>query len=200
MPEGAVYVLYALAALVLVALVVQIALLRNVNRLLSRVTSIRKELEASRDRGGAAQLDEAVAQLQSAAVSLDRIALRCDAIDGKLDAVAQRAPGATGGDGTAAVEAVHDLVGGLRGLFGELADRLARGETDRLGDEVRRALYTRGYDTVTVLSDLGAVGRQGEFRVQVEVVREGVKSKGYVIVRDGAAVETKISPTYEMFP
>ena len=36
--------------------------------------------------------------------------------------------------------------------------------------------------------------------MQVEVQREGVKSKGYVVLKDGSVVEQKISPTYEMFP
>ena len=42
------------------------------------------------------------------------------------------------------------------------------------------------------------LGDQG--KAQVEVSRGGVKSKGYVLLRAGNVGETRISPTYEMFP
>lgn len=191
---------WVVAALLLAGLAVQVSLLLNVHRMLSRVAAIRRELESARASGISAQMAEAVTQLQSAAVSLDRIALRCDALDRRIEEMASRAPGGAQADAAAIAAAVREALAGIEAPVAEIRDRLARGETDRLGDEVRRSLYLRGFDGVTVLTDLAQVPRTGESRVQVEVVREGVKSKGYVLVRDGAAVETKISPTYEMFP
>lgn len=194
------WLLYVIAALVLVAVVVLVGVLLNVHKMLSRIASIRREIESSRDSGASAHLVEAVTQLQSAAVSLDRIAARCDAIDARLDEIARRAPGAATADMTGVAAAIRESLAGLQAPVSEIRDRLAKSEIERVGDEIRRALYTRGYDGVTLLTDLNQVPRSGEARVQVEVVREGVKSKGWVLVRDGAAVESKINPSYEMFP
>lgn len=191
---------WVLAALAFAGVVVQVALLLNVHKLLARVSSIRRELEAARSDGAGTQLAEAVTQLQSAAVSLDRIAMRCDAIEQKLDVLAARPSGTSQGDPGVVAHAIRESLQALHAPVAEIRDRLARTEVERLGDEVRRSLYTRGFDTVTLLTDLSTVPRAGEARVQVEVVREGVKSKGWVVVRDGVAGEAKISPTYEMFP
>ena len=191
---------YVMAALVLAGLVVQVALLLNVHKMLSRVAAIRRDLEASRDQGLTTHVVEAVTQLQSVAVSADRIALRCDAIERRVEEIAARAPAPAGGDVGPAVAAIREALSELRGPVTEIRDRLRQNEVERLADEVRRTLYLRGFDGVTLLTDVATVPRSGDAKVQVEVVREGVKSKGYVLVRDGAAVETKISPTYEMFP
>lgn len=191
---------YVIATMVLAGLLVQVALLLNVHKMLSRVAAIRRDLESRREDGVSSHVVEAVTQLQSVAVSADRIAMRCDALAAKLDEIAARAPAQAGGDAGPAVAAIRDALSDLRAPVAEIRDRLARNEIERVADEVRRQLYLRGYEGVTLLTDIATVPKTGESKVQVEVVREGVKSKGYVLVRDGAAVETKISPTYEMFP
>jgi hypothetical protein len=187
-------------ALAFAALLVLVGTLLNVHKLLSRTTAIRKELSEARENSAQSQLVEAVAQLQSIAASLDRIALRCDAIEARIDEAARRAPGSEGGEIGAAVATVGRGLTELQVPLREIRDLLGRTETEKLADEVRRSLFTRGYDKVSVLTDLTTAARSGETRVQVEVVKEGVKSKGFVLLRDGSAVEVKISPTYEMFP
>src|SRR5204863_311622 len=77
-----------------------------------------------------------------------------------------------------AVAAIRAAVSELRGPVAEIRDRLVRTEVERLADEVRRLLYQKGFDGVTLLTDFASVSRTGESKVQVEVVREGVKSKG----------------------
>lgn len=187
-------------ALAFAALLVLVGTLLNVHKLLSRTTAIRKELSEARENSAQSQLVEAVAQLQSIAASLDRIALRCDAIEASIDEAARRAPGSEGGEIGAAVATVGRGLTELQTPLREIRDLLGRTETERLADEVRRSLFTRGYDKVVILTDLTTAARSGETRAQVEVVKEGVKSKGFVLLRDGSAVEVKISPTYEMFP
>jgi hypothetical protein len=194
------WVFYVIAALVLVGVVVLLAVLLNVHKMLARITTIRREVEGMKDSGASSHLVEAVTQLQSVAVSMDRIAARCDSIEKRIDELAQRAPASASADMSGVTAALRDALSGLQGPVAQIRDSLARSEVERIGDEVRRCLYARGFDGVTVLTDLASVPRTGEARVQVEVVREGVKSKGWVLVRDGAAVESKISPTYEMFP
>ena len=194
------WMFYVVAALLLVAVVVLVGVLLNVHKMLSKVSAIRREVDGVRESGASAHLVEAVAQLQSVAVSLDRIAARCDSIGAKLDSLAERSPQAASADMTGVAAAIRESLAGLAGPVAEIRDRLARSEIEHVADEVRRMLYARGFDGVTILNDLATLAPQGEARVQVEVVREGVKSKGWVLLRDGAAVESKISPTYEMFP
>ena len=194
------WVFYVIAALALVGVVVLVGVLLNVHKMLARIASIRRELESARDGGVAGHLVEAVAQLQSVAVSMDRVAARCETIERKLDEIVARAPSAANTDVSGIASAVREALSGLHEPVAAIRDHLARNDIERVGDDVRRTLYTRGYDGVTILTDLASVPRTGEARIQVEVVREGVKSKGWVLVRDGAAVESKISPTYEMFP
>lgn len=190
----------AVLVLALTATLVLVALLLNIHKLLSRVTSIRKDLHEAQQHSAQAQLVEAVAQLQGIAASLDRLAVRCDAIDQKVAAVAARAPREGGAESGPGISAIREDLAALRGPLAEIRDLLGRTETERLGDEVRRCLHTRGFDKVQILTDLGGVPKGGESRVQVEVVKEGIQSKGWVLLRDGAAVEAKISPTLEMFP
>jgi hypothetical protein len=192
--------LWVIAGLAFVGVAVQVALLLNVHKILARVAAIRREMEGARDGASREQLSEVVAQVQGAAVSLDRIALRCDAIEARVKDIAERAPPAGGGDATPAAEALRAGLAELRAPVGEIRDLLRRTEVERIADEVRRSLYTRGFDSVTILTDLTKVPRDGETNVQVEVVREGVKVKGFVVVKDGVAVDTKVTPAYGMFP
>ena len=191
----------AVIVLLVVGIAVLIGLLLNVHKMLLRISQVRSEIEQSRASGASQHLAEAVAQLQSAAVSLDRIAMRCDALDKKVTEIVQRGPGGGSPDDLgAALRAMRDGLAGLQEPVGQIRDLLSRTESERLTDEVRRAVFTRGYDKVVMLTDLTTLPPAGESRVLVEVVKDGVKSKGYVLVRDGTAVDVKISPTYDMFP
>jgi hypothetical protein len=190
----------ATLAVAFAALLVLVGMLLNVHKLLSRVTSVRRDLADLRDTSAQAQLVEAVAQLQSVAVSLDRIALRCDAIEAKLETLVQRAPRESVGEPGSALVALREDLAALRGPLTEIRDLLGRTETERLEDEIKRCLYTRNYDKVKILGDLTSVPRSGETRVPVEVVKDGIAAKGWVLVRDASAVDARISPTLEMFP
>jgi hypothetical protein len=189
-----------LAALALVGVLVLAGLLLNVNKMLGRLGAIRRQLQEHQDAGPGAQLVEAVAQLQSMAVSLDRVAERAESIDGKLDEIRRRSPGSSDPALSAAALALREGLESLKAPLDEIRDRVVRTDAERLADEIRRTLYARGYESVVIRTDLSAVSRAGEDRVQVEVARAGEKAKGYVVVRDGAVVDSKVSGTYEMFP
>jgi hypothetical protein len=192
---------FVVFALLVAGIAVLVGLLLNVHKMLARMTQIRRELEQAREAGANQHLVEAVAQLQSASVSLDRIAMRCDELDRKVSEIVQRGPG--GGAPDDLGEAVRTLRDGLTGLqqpVAQIRDLLGRSESERLTDSVERTLYARGFDKVTILTDLTTAQKGGETRVLVEVAKDGVKSKGFVLLRDGLVVDTKISPTYEMFP
>ena len=190
----------ATLAVATLALFVLVGTLLNVHKLLARTTSIRRELTEFRENSAQGQLVEAIAQLQSVAVSLDRIALRCDSIEGKLEEIVRRAPREAGGEMGPAFEALRVDLTALRTPLTEIRDLLGRTETERLSDEIKRCLFTRNYEKVRILGDLTTVPKGGESKVPVEVVKDGISAKGWVLVRDGAAVDAKISPTYEMFP
>lgn len=187
-------------SLAFAALLVLVGTLLNVHKLLSRVTSVRRDLAEFREHSAETQLVEAVAQLQSVAVSLDRIAMRCDAIESKLDEIVKRAPRESSGETGSALAALREDFATLRAPLTEIRDLLGRTETERLADEIKRCLFTRNYEKVRILGDLTTVAKGGDTKVPVEVVKDGVTSKGWVLVRDGAAVDARISPTYEMFP
>lgn len=187
------------AALLLACVVLLGGLVVNVNKSLKRLTAILRHLEDSRDTGVGAQMNEAIAQLQSMAVSLDRVAMRCDAIETRIGEAASKG-GTVGDAGLAqAVTSLREGIDQLRAPVGEIRDRMAKTEVERLGDEVKRTLYSMGYDTVVIRTELSSLAG-GDGKVHVEVARGGVKSKGYLVLRGGSTVETKISPTYEMFP
>lgn len=188
-----------IAALLLVLVVLVAGLVMNVNKMLSRLTAIRRHLEESKESGVRPQLQEATVQLQSMAVSLDRVAMRCDVIDQKLAEAAAKG-GVVGDSGLAeAVRALREGLDQLRAPVVEIRDHIGKTEVEKLSDEVKRTLYGQGYDQVVIRTDLASLVA-GEGKVQVDVTRSGVKSKGYVLLRGGSAVETKISPTYDMFP
>ena len=98
-----------------------------------------------------------------------------------------------------AVGALREGIEQLRAPVVEIRDQIGKSELERLADEVKRTLYSMGYDQVAIRTDLASIG-MGEGKAHVEVSRSGVKSKGYLVLRGGSVVETKISPTYEMFP
>lgn len=185
--------------LLLAAIAVLVGLLLNVNKMLARLTAIRRELQEARENGPGRQLEEAVTHLQSASVSLDRIAQRCDDLDRKAATLMERGPGAAP-DMSDAVRSLRDGLASIESPITQIRDALSRTESDRLADEVRRSLFTRGYDKVAIQTDITTLPRAGEHRVLVEVVKEGVKSKGFVVLRDGSAVDVKISSIHEMFP
>ena len=191
--------LYLIAGLLLVAVILLGGLVLNVNQMLKRLTAIRRSLDEARESGVGAQMNEAIVQLQSMTVSLDRVAMRCDAIDARL--VEASAKGLGGGDtGLAqAVTALREGLDQLRGPVVEIRDHIGKTEVERLSDEVKRTLYSMGYDQVVIRTDLGSLAG-GEGKVQVEVSRSGVKSKGFLVLHGGSVIETKISPTYDMFP
>jgi hypothetical protein len=187
------------SVLLLACVVLLGGLVVNVNKSLKRSTAILRHLEESRDTGVGAQMNEAIAQLQSMAVSLDRVAMRCDAIETRIAEAASKG-GTVGDAGLAqAVTSLREGIDQLRAPVGEIRDRMAKTEVERLGDEVKRTLYSMGYDTVVIRTELASLAG-GDGKVHVEVARGGVKSKGYLVLRGGSTVETKISPTYEMFP
>ena len=193
-------VIQVVAAVLLLACVILLGgLVVNVNKSMKRITAILRHLEESRDTGVGAQMNEAIAQLQSMAVSLDRVAMRCDAIETRVTEAS--AKGGTVGDAglAQAVTSLREGIDQLRAPVGEIRDRMAKTEVERLGDEVKRTLYSMGYDTVVIRTELSSLAG-GDGKVHVEVARGGVKSKGYLVLRGGSTVETKISPTYEMFP
>lgn len=190
---------YVGLVLLAVAIAVLVGLLLNVNKMLARLTSIRREIQEARENGPARHLEEAVTHLQSAAVSLDRIAARCDDLDRKAATLLERGPGAAPDMGDA-VRSLRDGLASIESPITQIRDALSRTESERLSDEVRRALFTRGYDKVTIQTDVTALARAGEHRVLVEVLKEGVRSKGFVLLRDGNAVDVKISSIHEMFP
>jgi hypothetical protein len=196
---GAVWIQIVAAALLLVAVVLLAGLVVNVNKMLSRLSAIRRQLEEAAEHGVQSQVQEAVVQLQSIAVSTDRVAMRCDAIEQRLDAVGKGAPGTVDQGLTAAVGALRDGIEELRAPVREIRDQLVRTDLEKLSDEVKRTLYSMGYDQVVIRTDLASLAG-GDGKAHVEVSRGGVKSKGYLVVRAGTVVETKISPTYEMFP
>lgn len=191
--------LLLIAGLLLVAVILLGGLVLNVNHMLKRLTTIRRSLDEARESGVGAQMNEAIVQLQSMTVSLDSIALRCDAIDARL--VEASAKGLAAGD-TGLAEAVTALREGLdqlRAPVVEIRDHIGKSEVERLSDEVKRTLYSMGYDQVVIRTDLATLAG-GEGKVHVEVSRSGVKSKGVLVLHGGSVVETKISPTYDMFP
>jgi hypothetical protein len=188
-----------IAGLLLAAVVLLLGLVLNVNKMLSRLTSIRRRLDETRDSGVPTQLQEAIAQLQSMAVSLDRVAAHLDTIEAKVSEASSR-QGVGGDSGVAeAVGAVRAAIEELRRPVGEIRDLIGKTGTERLADEVKRTLFNMGYDQVVIRTDLATLAG-GDGKVQVEVARSGVKSKGFLQLTGGSVVETKISPTYEMFP
>ena len=184
--------------IVALQLVLLVGLVLNVNKILDRATAIRRQLRATEDSGAGAQLTEAVTQLESIAHSLDRITLRCDAVQERLDEIAK---GGIGGAGVTpeVLASIREGMGELQQPLSEIRDLLGRTETEQLSDEIKRTLHNMGYDVVTIKTDLGTLG-EGEDKVQVEVSKDGVVAKGYVVVRDGGVVDQKISKPYEMFP
>ena len=188
-----------LIALLVAVVALLVGLVLNVNKSLRRQTSIWRLLRESREQGDGAQLVEAVAQLQSIAVSIDRVAARCDAMDEKLAEFVEHG----GGDGSAAMrEVLQNLSSGIDRLETPLLDMresLTMTEVERLADEVKRTLQNLGFDQYTIGTDLAAL-EGGSGKVQVEVARDGVSSKGYLVLRDGSVIEHKISQSYEMFP
>jgi hypothetical protein len=188
------------AGLAFVGVLLAGALLLNVNKMLARIGGIRRHLQEGREAGTGAQLMEAVAQLQSVAVSLDRVAERCDAIDRKLEEIRVRPAGASDPALSATVEALREGLAELRQPVAEIRDLIVRTEAERLADEIKRTLFARGYESVVIRTDLSTLTGEGEDRVQVVVARAGEQAKGYVVIRDGAVVDTKVSGSYEMFP
>ncbi len=188
-----------IAVLLLIAVVLLAGLVVNVNHMLKRLTTIRRQLDESKEHGVHAQLNEAIVQLQSMTVSLDRVAMRCDAIETRLGEASTKGLGAGDAGLADAVTALREGLEQLRAPVGEIRDLMGKTEFERLGDEVKRTLYSMGYDQVVIRTDLAGLAG-GEGKVHVEVSRGGVKSKGYLVLRGGSVVETKISPTYEMFP
>jgi hypothetical protein len=191
--------LIVIAALLLVAVVLLAGLVINVNHMLKRLTTIRRQIDDAKEHGVHAQMNEAIVQLQSMTVSLDRVAMRCDAIETRLGDAAGKGLGAGDAGLAEAVTALREGLEQLRAPVGEIRDLMGKTEFERLGDEVKRTLYSMGYDQVVIRTDLAGLAG-GEGKVHVEVSRSGVKSKGYLVLRGGSVVETKISPTYEMFP
>lgn len=190
---------YTLLVVAIVGVLLLLAVVLRIDKLLRRVALIRGYLKEERDSGVAVQLTEAVASLQSVAVSLDRIALRCDDIDEKVSAIVSRGPGGEGG-------ALADALGGMREGLSELGRplediraALTRTEHERLRDAVNRTLFHLGYEKVTILTDPAEL-TEGTGKILVEVRREGVKAKGYVVLEQGSVTEHKISSAYEMFP
>jgi hypothetical protein len=187
------------AALLLVAVILLAGLVVNVNKMLSRLTAIRRRLDEAQETGVGAQMQESIVQLQSMAVSLDRVAARCDSIDGRIGELAAKGGGGVDAGVADAVKALRDGIDQLRGPVVEIRDHIGKSEVERVADEVKRTLYSMGYDQVVIRTDISSLAG-GEGKAHVEVSRGGVKSKGYLVLRGGSVVETKISPTYEMFP
>jgi hypothetical protein len=191
--------LLLIAGLLLVAVVLLGGLVLNVNKMLKRLSTVTRQLDDAKENGVRAQMNETIVQLQSMAVSLDRVAMRCDSIETRLAEASTKGMG--GGDAglAQAVTALREGIEQLRAPVVEIRDHIGKSEVERLSDEVKRTLYSMGYDQVVIRTDLAAL-QGGEGKVHVEVSRSGVKSKGYLVLQGGSAVETKISPTYEMFP
>lgn len=190
---------YTVVALLLVIALLLLGFVLNLNKLLARVSTIRRVLRESTESGVGAQLVEVVAQLQSASVSLDRIALRCDEMEHRLDEIVQRGPGGQTSVLEEVTSAMRDGLSGLQEPLAQIRDLLTRSKRERLGDEIRRVLFTEGYDRVEILTDVSELG-DAESKVHVEVRREGVRAKGFVVVKDGTVVERKISAPFDMFP
>lgn len=190
---------YALLVVAVVGVLLLLAVVLRIDKLLRRIAIIRNHLKEERDAGAAVQLTEAVASLQSIAVSLDRVALRCDELDEKVAAIVDRGPG---GEGGALAEALGGLRAGIDRLGEPLDDirtALTQSETERLREAVNRTLFNLGYEKVSILTDLATLeGTDG--KVHVEVRREGVKYKGFVILENGTVTEHKMNSAYEMFP
>lgn len=191
----------ALAVALLIVVIVQtillVGLVLNVNKILDRASGIRRQLKETEDSGVAAQVTEAVAQLGSLAVSLDRVAVQCDAIESTVREAGSGDRGA--GVSPEMVEAMRTSIGALREPLGEIRDLLGRTKTERLADDIKRTLHNMGYDLVTIKTDLATLNEEDD-KVQVEVAKGGVTSKGYVVIRDHGVVDQKISKPYEMFP
>ncbi len=199
MTETLTVVVLVVLAVLLVVAVLLVGLVLNVNKLLRRTTSIWRHLRETHEAGDGAQLVEAVTQLQSIAVSLDRVAERCEAMDEKLAQFVEQG----GGDSAGALrEVVQGLAAGLDRLETPLLDireTLTQSESERLADEVKRTLQNLGFDQYSIGTDLTELP-DGTGKVQVEVARDGVSSKGYLVLRAGHVIEHKISQSYEMFP
>lgn len=199
MQPGQYWTDYAVIAMLVVIAVLLVGFVLNLNKLLVRVSSIRRLMRESTDSGVGAQLVEAVAQLQSVAVSLDRIALRCDEMERKLDEIVQRGPGGQSSVLEEVSTGMRDGLSGLQEPLAQIRDAVQRSKRERLGDEIRRVLFNEGYDRVEILTDISNLP-DAESKVHVEVRREGVKAKGFVVVKDGTVVERKISAPFDMFP
>jgi hypothetical protein len=81
----------------------------------------------------------------------------------------------------------------------QLLERLRPHPETELRGAIERSFAKQGYGEVRIRSDLGAVG-PGRQRLQVEVTREGAAYKGFVVVEGGSVVDSRLLPTYEVFP
>ncbi len=68
-----------------------------------------------------------------------------------------------------------------------------------LGERVRRQLGERGFETVTLLTDLTTLAERSG-RVTFEARRRGVMHKGHVVLRDGEVVDAAHRAAYSAFP
>ncbi len=191
------WVVVALLLVVVVQTILLIGLVLNVNKILDRASGIRRQLKDTEDSGLGAQFTEAISQLESLAVSLDRVAERCETIETTVREAGSGERGA--GMAPEAVEAMSASVASLKAPLDEIRGLLGRTKTERVADEIKRTLHNMGFDVVTIKTDLAAMDEE-DGKVQVEVAKDGVTSKGYVVIRDGGVVDQKISKPYEMFP
>lgn len=201
MPEAAspVWTDYVLLVLVVLCLLGLVMLVLNLIRMRTRLGIVIRQLRDAADSGPGAKMEEVVAQLQSASDSLDRIAARAEDLDRKLAQIVERGPGGEGGVLTQTLERLTDEFATLRAPLQNIQELLGRSDVERFADEVKRTIFNMGFDRVEITTDLATL-TDGSGKVHVEVEREGVKSKGYLVLRSGSVVEKKISATYEMFP
>ncbi len=70
-------------------------------------------------------------------------------------------------------------------------------KVEKVHDMVERKLYNMGYETVRLT---GEDVDESPYRINLEVSRRGASYKGYALIEDGVIVDSRISPTYAMFP
>ena len=94
---------------------------------------------------------------------------------------------------------IHESVRSNEVAVRQLLEQLRPHPETELRGVIERSFAKQGYGEVRIRSDLTRIGA-GPQRLQVEVTREGVAYKGFVVVQGGNVVDSRLLPTYEVFP
>lgn len=105
------------------------------------------------------------------------------------------------------VDRLQEVVGGLESrlertveFLESLRETQAESNSQKIHDMVERKLYNMGYDSVRLAAESSDYSPDQPYRISLEVARRGVSYKGFALVEDGVVVDSRLSPTYSMFP